>query len=91
MSVKKIFIILITVVACVMLGALLLNVLMPNVMTSVVDSVENMVYNATGMKMDFNGNDAGAGSGKVADEKKVGDNEGVGKKEAVDGFKKGMQ
>ena len=91
MSVKKIFIILITVVACVMIGALLLNVLMPNVMTSVVDSVENMVYNATGMKMDFNGNKAGAGSGNVAAEKKVDDNEGAGKNEAVSGFKQGMQ
>ena len=91
MSVKKIFIILITVVACVMLGALLLNVLMPNVMTSVVDSVENMVYNATGMSMDFNGNGTGAGTKGKATERTVNDNEGAGKKEAVDGFKKGMQ
>lgn len=90
MSVKKIFIILITVVACVMLGALILNILMPNVMTSVVDSVENMVYNATGMKMDFNGNGNGAGTGKKAKEKAVGSKEGADGK-AVDGFKKGMQ
>lgn len=91
MSVKKIFIILITVVACVMLGALILNILMPNVMTSVVDSVENMVYNATGMKMDFNGNGTGAGSGKTAKARQVSDNEGAGSKEAVNGFKQGMQ
>lgn len=90
MSVKKIFIILITVVACVMIGALVLNVLMPNVMTSVVDSVENMVHNATGMKMDFNGNDKGAGSDKVAEEKQAGSKEGANGAN-VKGFKDGMQ
>ena len=90
MSVKKIFIILITVVACVMIGALVLNVLMPNVMTSVVDSVENMVHNATGMKMDFNGNDKGAGSDEVAQEKRAGTKEGANGAN-VKGFKDGMQ
>ena len=90
MSVKKIFIILITVVACVMIGALVLNVLMPNVMTSVVDSVENMVHNATGMKMDFNGNGKGAGSDEVAKEKRAGTKEGANGAN-VKGFKDGMQ
>lgn len=94
MSVKKIFIILITVVACVMIGALLLNVLMPNVMTSVVDSVENMVYNATGMSMDFNGNGKGAGTKGKATSQNVDSNKGtkgVSKGDAVNGFTKGMQ
>ncbi len=55
MDVKKIFIMLITIVACVILGAFVLNVLMPNVVTTVVNSVENMIYNASGLKLDFNG------------------------------------
>ena len=55
MSVKKIFITLIVVVACVMLGALLLNVLMPNVTRSVVNAIEDTIFSATGMQFDFNG------------------------------------
>ena len=94
MSVKKIFIILITVVACVMIGALLLNVLMPNVMTSIVDSVENMVYNATGMSLDFNGNSKGAGTKGAATSQNVNTNDGTkgaNNGKAVNGFTKGMQ
>ena len=90
MSVKKIFIILITVVACVMVGALVLNVLMPNVMTTVVDSVENMVYRATGMSMDFNGNNKGAGTKGNASAKCLGAETGA-NGGAVSGFCKGMQ
>lgn len=92
MSVKKIFIILITVVACVMIGALLLNVLMPNIMTSVVDSCENMLYNATGMSMDFNGNGKVGGKGTAKVGQNVDDNRGtkdIAQGRAVDGFKKG--
>lgn len=55
MNVKKIFIILITVVACVMLGAFILNILFPNVATSLVNSVEDMIFKATNMSFDFNG------------------------------------
>lgn len=55
MDVKKIFITLITIVACVMIGALVLNVLLPNVATTLVNSAESMIYNATGMSFDFNG------------------------------------
>lgn len=55
-SVKKIFTVLIIMVACVMVGALVLNVLMPNVTDTVVDALEGMVYNATGMTFDWNGN-----------------------------------
>ena len=61
MSVKKIFMTLITVVVCVVLGALVLNVLLPNVTTSLITAVEDMVFNATGMAFDFNG-DGNAGS-----------------------------
>ena len=55
MSVRKIFIVLITIVVCVILGAFVLNVLMPNAVTAVVDAVEATIYQATGMKLDFNG------------------------------------
>lgn len=55
-SVKKIFTVLIVMVACVVVGALVLNVLLPNVSSSLVDALETMVYNATGMTFDWNGN-----------------------------------
>ena len=55
MSEKKIFIMLITVVACVMIGAFVLNVLMPNFITTAVNLVEQQLFNATGMKLDLNG------------------------------------
>lgn len=62
MDVKKIFITLIVVVACVMIGALILNTLMPNVTKSLVNSVEQMVFNATGMQFDWNGDGVGGSS-----------------------------
>lgn len=55
-SVKKIFTVLIVMVACVVVGALVLNVLLPNVSSSLVDALETMVFNATGMTFDWNGN-----------------------------------
>ena len=63
-QVKKIFTVLIVMVACVMIGALVLNVLMPNVTDTIVDALETMVYNATGMEFDWNGNgNTGKGGG----------------------------
>ena len=55
MSVAKIFKVLIIVVACVIIGALVLNVLLPNTTKSLVNAVENQVFNATGLSFDFNG------------------------------------
>lgn len=55
MSVAKIFKILIIIVACVIVGALVLNVLLPNTTTSVVNAVEGQIFNATGMTFDLNG------------------------------------
>ena len=43
-------------VACVVVGALVLNVLLPNVSSTLVDALEQMVYNATGMSFNWNGN-----------------------------------
>lgn len=66
-SVKKIFTVLIVMVACVMIGALVLNILLPNVATSIVDALEQMVFNATGMQFDWNGNKSGGTSGGGTD------------------------
>ena len=55
MSVGKIFKTLIIIVACVILGAVVLNVLLPNATSSLVTAVEGQIFNATGMSFDFNG------------------------------------
>ena len=60
MNVKKIFVLLITIVALVAIGALILNVLLPNASILVVDTIENMIYKATGLQLDWNNNGAGA-------------------------------
>lgn len=66
-SVKKVFMVLIIVVACVLVGAFLLNILLPNVTKGMVNAVEGMIENATGIKMDFNGDGKGIGSNGVVD------------------------
>lgn len=68
-SVKKIFTVLIVMVGCVVVGALVLNVLLPNISSSLVDALEGMVYNATGMTFDWNGNGkAGNSNGREFDD-----------------------
>lgn len=62
MNVKKIFIMLITIVACVILGAFVLNVLMPNVVTTVINAVEQQIWRATGLSFDFNADNITGGS-----------------------------
>lgn len=56
MKVSKIFTILIVIVACVVIGALVLNVLLPNTATAIVDAVEDQIYKATKITLDLNGN-----------------------------------
>jgi len=56
MSINKLFVVLIGLVVCVIVGALIINLLAPNAYTAVVDSIESMIFNATGMKFDFNNN-----------------------------------
>ena len=82
MNVKKIFMILITIVASVVIGAFTLNILLPNVTTSLVDATEDMVYNATGMSFDWNGNGnngqtAGTGNSKTNSNDKTNTGTGV--------------
>lgn len=70
MKVSKIFVILITVVVCVIVGAFVINILMPNTVTSLVDTVENQIQHATGISLDLNGNGtAGAAGNGIADMK----------------------
>lgn len=66
MDVKKIFIMLITIVACVILGAFVLNTLMPNVVTTVINAVEAQIWRATGLSFDFNADgQIGSGNGQT--------------------------
>lgn len=59
MSVKKIFITLITIVVCVILGAFVINTLMPNMVDTIIDAAEGQIFRATGLGFDFNANDKG--------------------------------
>lgn len=59
-TVKKIFMILIVVVICIVIGAFTINILVPNALTSTVNAVEDTIFSATGMSIDLNG-DAQAG------------------------------
>ena len=61
MGVRKIFTILVTIVICVILGAFAINTLMPNAVKSVVNATEDMIFNATGLSFDLNG-DSEAGN-----------------------------
>lgn len=64
MKVSGIFKVLIVIVVCVMLGGLLINTLVPNAATTVVDAAEVMIFKATGISFNFNGNTfTGKGSG----------------------------
>lgn len=59
MSVAKIFKTLIVVVLCVIIGAFVLNTLMPNVIAGLCNTVENGIKNATGISFDLNGDGVG--------------------------------
>lgn len=89
MSVKKIFITLIVVVCCVILGAFVINILLPNVTTTLINAVEAEIHNATGMNFDFN-NDGTAGetsaqTGNYTGER-TGDTNAVADENSVAGF-----
>ncbi|MEM4385685.1 MAG: hypothetical protein QXD03_03965 [Candidatus Anstonellales archaeon] len=60
-NVKKVFSVLITAVVCVILGAFVLNILLPNTTTTLINATESMVFKATGLGFDFN-NDGFNGS-----------------------------
>ena len=55
MRVSKIFKILIVAVICVLVGAIIINLLVPNVFTTMINSIEDLIFKATGLGFDFNG------------------------------------
>ena len=57
MGVRKIFTVLVTIVVCVIIGAFVINTLMPNAVKSLINATEDMIYNATGMSFNFNNDD----------------------------------
>ena len=94
MGVRKIFIVLITVVVCVILGAFVLNVLMPNMVATLINAVEGTIYSATGMSFDFNGdgqhgaaNNAASGQDQNAAVTGTDDQNWVNQGAQVDGYK----
>ena len=88
MSVKKIFITLIVVVCCVILGAFVINILLPNVTTTLINAVEAEIFNATGMNFDFNADGA---AGETSDGNYTGDRTGGTDKIAADDSVNGFQ
>lgn len=66
-TVKNIFKILIVAVAMLIIGAFVLNILLPNVTTSLVNAAEGTVYQATGMSFDWNGDGTGGDSNNKQD------------------------
>lgn len=85
MNVKSIFKTLIIIVMCVLLGAFLLNILLPNVTAGIVNATEDQIFNATGLQFDFN-NDGNTGDNNKTYDSTEGDADGVGKN-TVNGFK----
>lgn len=62
MKVQGIFKTLVIVVACIVLGAMALNIFLPNVVTQLSNVVEDAVFKGTGMSFDFNGDTRGGGT-----------------------------
>lgn len=62
MKVQGIFKTLVIVVCCVVLGAMVLNIFLPNVVTQLSNVVEDSIYKGTGMSFDFNGDGHGGGA-----------------------------
>ena len=62
MKVQGIFKLLVVVVCCIVLGALVLNIFLPNMVTQLSNVVEDSIFKATGMSFDFNGDGHGGGA-----------------------------
>lgn len=62
MKVQGIFKTLVIVVCCIVLGAMVLNIFLPNVVTQLSNVVEDSIYKGTGMSFDFNGDGHGGGA-----------------------------
>lgn len=55
MKVSGIFKTLIIIVCCIVIGATVINIFLPNVITQLSQTVEDAIFKATGMAFDFNG------------------------------------
>lgn len=93
MSVKKIFITLITIVVCVILGAFVINTLMPNMVGTIINAAEGQIYRATGLSFDFNGDGTSGATTGTANSTQTGGrrDEGLetnGTTNNIDGFAK---
>lgn len=77
MSVAKIFKTLIVVVVCVIIGAFVLNTLLPNVVANLCNIIENGIKNATGISFDLNGDGVGQSSAEAKSDGKVSNGVGV--------------
>lgn len=54
-TVKNIIVVLVVMVVCVMVGAIIINVVAPNAMRVVVGGIEAGVKNATGVEVNLDG------------------------------------
>ena len=82
---------LITIVACVIVGAFLLNFLLPNAVRQVVNAAEASIYRATRINMDLNGDGVdgqtnGQNGFDVSGDALNGENDGAVKGAEVDGW-----
>lgn len=62
MKVQGIFKTLVILVCCIVLGAMVLNIFLPNVVTQLSNVVEDSIFKGTGMSFDFNGDGQGGGA-----------------------------
>ncbi len=62
MNVQKIFKTLVILVCCIVVGAMVLNIFLPNVITQLSNVAEDAIYKGTGMSFDFNGDGRGGGA-----------------------------
>lgn len=85
MNVKKIFMTLIIIVVCVILGAFIINTLLPNVATTLVNATEDQIFKATGLSFDFN-NDSHGGQNGNAYTGEQAENEQIANGGTVDGW-----
>lgn len=77
MSVAKIFKTLIVVIVCVVIGAFVLNTLLPNVVANLCNTIENGIKNATGISFDLNGDGVGQSSANAESDDVVDNGVGV--------------
>lgn len=64
-GVRKIITVLIVMVVCVVVGALVINVIAPNAVRAVVGGVEAGIHSATGLNVDLNGDGTAGAAGTL--------------------------